>query len=114
MFLIGLVFMGVPLIGAPIVIGAISVGIGAYLYRRRPGWASILLLAGGIVVGGTCGVFGEAVSHVEGDRENYASAFILGVILFGFLPILAGLGLVIGRLLDVIWRIRHESSVPIE
>jgi hypothetical protein len=114
MFLIGLVFMGVPLIGAPTVIGAISVGIGAYLYRRRPGWASILLLAGGIVVGGTCGVFGEAVSHVEGDRENYASAFILGVILFGFLPILAGLGLVIGRLLDVIWRIRHESSVPIE
>ena len=70
MLLIGLVFMGVPLIGAPIVIGTISVGIGAYLCRRRPAWASILLLGGGIVVGGTCGVFGEAVSHVEGDREN--------------------------------------------
>jgi hypothetical protein len=36
------------------------------------------------------------------------------VIFFGFLPILAGLGLAIGRLLDVIWRVRHESSVPIE
>ena len=76
--LIGLLFMGVPLIGAPIVIGAISVGIGAYLCRRRPGWASILLLAGGIVVGGTLGVLGEAISHVEGEKENYAAAFILG------------------------------------
>ena len=114
MLLIGVVFMGVPLIGAPIVIGAVSVAIGAYLYRRRKGWASILLLVGGIVVGGICGVLGEGVSHVEGERENYAAAFILGVILFGFLPILAGLGLAIGRLLDVIWRVRHESSVPIE
>jgi hypothetical protein len=62
---------------------------------------------GGILVGGTCGIFGEA-------SENLVAAFIVGVIFVGLPPNLAGLGLAIGRLLDVIWRIRHESSVPIE
>jgi hypothetical protein len=111
--LFGLALMGVWVIGVPLVIGALSVGIGAYLRRPRPGWASILLVVGGIVVGGTLGVFGEAVSYVEGQDEHYVAAFIFGVIFLGFLPIIAGLWLVLERM-ERAWRARRGSAESIE
>jgi hypothetical protein len=103
--LVGMAFMSVPVLGAPVLIGALSVAYGTYLGSRRPGWASILLVVGGILVGGTLGLLG--------DTPSLAADIVFGVIFIGFLPVLAGLWLAL-ECFERIWRARRGSTESIE
>jgi len=97
--LFGLFLTAMPtgwVVGLPLVLGGCLVAGGTGLVRaRRRALAAVLLVLGGILVGGVLGVFTAAWE--DDDPGVLLAGFAVGAAFLGWLPILAGLGLLASR-----------------